>query len=63
MKIPGELKLSTITDQCTGSLLEVEEVGKRLQAIACHFLRHVPKPREDSSILLLESASSTSTVS
>jgi hypothetical protein len=62
--VQGDLKLSTITDKCSASLLEVEEVGLRLKAIANDFKHHVPFPRGDEvDISLLEAASSTSRVS
>jgi hypothetical protein len=63
LKIPGELKLTTITDKSTVPLDQVEEVGKELAAIATDFSLYVPKPDSNASILLLEKASSTSSVS
>jgi hypothetical protein len=42
---------------------QIEEVGEELLTIANDFSRYVPKPDSNSSILLLEKASSTSSVS
>lgn len=65
MNVPGNLKLNTITDPYSGSVVALGRVSDNLRALARKYSSRFPKAvaRKDLGISLIESSSPSSPVS